>query len=343
MRVALLAAKVREGVLGKEEITAEFERLQARICARLSAIDGSKHSFTKDHWPYKQGNEEGEREGGEEGGREEGREGGKEGGGGCSRILSKGCRLARAGVNVSAIYKETSPELQKAFDLSGGSFYATGLSIVIHPLNPYVPIIHMNVRYFELSDGREWFGGGIDLTPHYVDEAEAITFHQTLQSLCKLHKSVSNYEDFKRWADDYFYLSHRKETRGVGGIFFDRLQQKAKNLRWAFVKDLAESFLPIYEPLFLKNCERPYGPKEEEWQRLRRGRYVEFNLIHDAGTRFGLLSGGRTESILMSLPPEASWSYAFQVEKNSPEAHTSALLKKGIPWADYANYKAPYL
>ena len=197
-----------------------------------------------------------------------------------------------------------------------------------------VPIIHMNVRYFEMDNGTWWFGGGIDLTPHYVNEEDAKFFHQTLKDVCDKH-DVTYHPKFKKWADDYFYLKHRKETRGIGGIFFDRLGGQdghTKESRFAFVKDVGEAFAPIYTHLIAKNKETAYGENEQKWQALRRGRYVEFNLVWDKGTKFGLDTNGRTESILMSMPPMANWVYNHQVEEGSAEAQTLGLLKKGIEW-----------
>ncbi|MEL7160421.1 MAG: oxygen-dependent coproporphyrinogen oxidase, partial [Bacteroidota bacterium] len=215
------------------------------------------------------------------------------------------------------------------------SFYATGVSIVLHPRNPHVPIIHMNVRYFELDGGRFWFGGGIDLTPHYVVAEQAAWFHRQLKDTCDRF-DPAYYPKFKTWADDYFYLPHRQETRGVGGIFFDRLQpateDKDKCTLFDFTAAVGETFAPTYLELLGRNRDTPFTEAEKRWQELRRGRYVEFNLVWDRGTKFGLTTNGRTESILMSLPPLAGWEYDFQPSPDSREAKTLAALRKGIDW-----------
>lgn len=213
-------------------------------------------------------------------------------------------------------------------------YFATGVSIVMHPLSPMVPIIHMNVRYFEMSNGVSWFGGGIDLTPHYIVDEEARWFHQQLKATCDAH-DPNYYSKFKHWADDYFFLPHRQETRGVGGIFFDYLKptnDEHKNQLFEFVKAVGETFAPTYTELMRKNHELPFGEDEKKWQLVRRGRYVEFNLVWDRGTKFGLETGGRTESILMSLPPLAGWEYDHQPAPNSREDYTLSMLKKGIDW-----------
>jgi coproporphyrinogen III oxidase len=194
-----------------------------------------------------------------------------------------------------------------------------------------VPIIHMNVRYFELSNGEWWFGGGIDLTPHYISEEDAKYFHAALRSTCNKHDS-SYYTRFKKWADDYFFIEHRNETRGIGGIFFDRLNEKPKEEIFSFVMDVGETFAPVYTSLMKKNKSLSFGENEKQWQLIRRGRYVEFNLVYDKGTKFGLDTGGRIESILMSLPEQASWKYDFRPNPDSPEARTLALLRKNIDW-----------
>jgi coproporphyrinogen III oxidase len=212
-------------------------------------------------------------------------------------------------------------------------FFATGVSIVIHPQSPMVPIIHMNVRYFEMSNGVFWFGGGIDLTPHYIVDEDAQWFHQQLKDACDKH-NVEYYPKFRTWADDYFN-AHRNETRGIGGIFFDYQkvdETRDKNQLFEFVKSIGEAFAPIYTHYMNKNKDIPYTEREKEFQALRRGRYVEFNLVHDRGTKFGLETNGRTESILMSMPPMAQWVYNYQAEEGSEEERTLSLLKKGMEW-----------
>ncbi len=294
--------------INKEEITDYFKRLQDDICGQLEEADGEGR-FRQDEWER------------------------PEGGGGRTRVI-EGAHLEKGGVNFSAVHGPMPERIVQALRVEAGDFYATGVSIVLHPRNPLVPIIHMNARYFEMSGGLWWFGGGIDLTPHYVDRKEARFFHRQLRTVCERHHP-DYYPVFKKWADDYFYLKHRKETRGIGGIFFDRLSDQqgfAKEQRFAFVRDVGELFCPVYLPLLEENKERPFTQTQQEWQYLRRGRYVEFNLVWDKGTKFGLDTEGRTESILMSLPPQARWKYDFHPEPGSAEAETLAWLKKGIEW-----------
>ena len=293
----------------KEEIAAYFARLQEDICEKLLAID-KEASIVEDHWQ-------------------------RETGGGGRSCNLQGSAIEKGGVNFSAVYGKISQALQQALETQEEHFYATGLSIILHPSNPHVPIIHMNTRYFELSDGTEWFGGGIDLTPHFVNCSEAAAFHKHLQKVCQAHEEVADYPRFKASADDYFYLPHRGETRGIGGIFFDHLQKGTKAARWAFLQAVAEAFVPVYAPLLEKNKNQPYSETEKQWQNVRRSRYVEFNLIYDAGTKFGLTSKGRTESILISLPPQANWYYNLQPKPESAEAKTQALLRKHINWLSY--------
>ncbi len=292
----------------KTAITHYFQQLQDDICRQLEAGDGSGR-FREDHWTR------------------------PEGGGGRSRVI-EGAHIEKGGVNFSAVHGPMPERIVRALNVEPGDFYATGVSIVLHPRNPHVPIIHMNVRYFEMSPGLWWFGGGIDLTPHYVDPAEARLFHGQLKTVCDRY-DAAYYPRFKKWADDYFYLRHRGETRGVGGIFFDRLgasEEHSRQGRFEFVRAVGEAFCPVYLPLLRQNKDRPYGEAETAWQRLRRGRYVEFNLIWDKGTRFGLDTDGRTESILMSLPPLAAWEYDHRPAAGSREAETLRWLRKDVDW-----------
>lgn len=292
----------------KEEIKEAFMTLQDTICEALEETDGKGH-FQQDNWER------------------------SEGGGGRTRILNDGKIIEKGGVNFSAVHGPTPEKILSALGLKEADFFATGVSIVMHPKNPNVPIIHMNVRYFEMTDGTWWFGGGIDLTPHYIDKEQAKWFHKQLKSVCDKH-DANYYPKFKKWADDYFYLKHRKETRGVGGIFFDRLSGDGndKTKHFNFVLEIGQSFAPIYTYMMKLNAEKSYSELQQRWQRLRRGRYVEFNLVWDKGTKFGLDTDGRTESILMSLPPQADWSYNVIPEPNSAEAQTQELLKKDIDW-----------
>lgn len=294
----------------KADITGFFQQLQDDICQALSAADGA--SFQEDQW---------DRPGG---------------GGGRARVIL-GQHIEKGGVNFSAVHGHLPPAAAQSLHIGeeATNFYATGVSIVLHPKNVHVPIIHMNVRYFELESGQFWFGGGIDLTPHYIVPQQAAWFHQQLKTTCKRF-DTNYYPRFKKWADDYFYLPHRQETRGVGGIFFDRLrpetENKSKQELFDFTAAVGQTFAPTYIHLLEQNKALPYSEAEQNWQRLRRGRYVEFNLVWDRGTKFGLSTDGRTESILMSLPPLAGWVYDHQVEADSPEAKTLALLKKEVDW-----------
>ena len=255
-------------------------------------------------------------------------------GSGLTCVLTNGAAIEKAGANFSNVTGVVTPQMEKIIGEKAGSYKATGISSIIHPINPFLPIMHMNVRYFELDNGTAWFGGGIDLTPHYVDTTEARQFHETLETLCNQYNKTY-YARFKKWADDYFYLPHRQETRGVGGIFFDRIQP-AKDDTFehltAFTCDLAKTYPLIYSDRIAQKATLPYGENEKLWQKIRRGRYVEFNLLYDRGTKFGMESGGNIESILVSLPPEVTWEYNVQPAKGSAEESTLQMLKKDIDW-----------
>jgi coproporphyrinogen III oxidase len=215
-------------------------------------------------------------------------------------------------------------------DVGAGKFFATGISLVIHPRNPMVPTVHMNLRYFEMDDGASWFGGGTDLTPYYLFEEDARHFHRVLKNACDKH-STEYYPRFKKWCDEYFSIKHRNEVRGIGGIFFDYLKGSNDSL-FSFVNDVGNAFLPSYIPLVERRMDEPYTEEHRNWQLLRRGRYVEFNLVYDRGTLFGLETGGRIESILMSLPPFVSWKYDHRPKPGSPEAELTAVLRKPREW-----------
>jgi len=304
----------------KEIISDWLQNLQSQICKALEAADGSG-IFTNEHWTR------------------------AEGGGGITKIINNGCVIEKGGVLYSAVSGDAPDFLFKEKEHSSTSaplgrfeeglqFYATGVSIVIHPQNPMVPIIHMNIRYFEMDNGVKWLGGGIDLTPHYVVEDDAKFFHNQLKKVCDKH-NTAYYTKFKKWADDYFFINHRNETRGVGGIFFDRLnsdKEMSFEQNFNFWKNVGESFAPIYTELINRNKIKPFTEKNKQWQLLRRGRYVEFNLVYDKGTQFGLQTNGRVESILMSLPKFASWEYDFKPDINAEEEKTLSLLKKGVNW-----------
>jgi len=303
MDTQLMAA---EDTIHLESIVDFFKGLQDNICRGLEALDGSSQKFEEDLWQREAG------------------------GGGRTRIYRKGAVLEKGGVNFSHVHGLMPEKIsQKLGFESGIQFHATGVSIVIHPSHPMIPIIHMNVRYFEVENGVHWFGGGIDVTPAYIDRNQAVVFHQRLKDVCDA-VDPGYYPEFKAWCDRYFFLPHRNETRGIGGIFFDHLKtEKEKN--WAFVQAVGNTFVPAYSDLVNANRNRPFGERESNWQMLRRSRYVEFNLVHDRGTKFGLDTGGRTESILMSMPPVAHWEYNHSPEPGTPEQETLALLKP-IDW-----------
>ena len=299
-------------MISKEEIARQYQIIQDEITAGLEALDGAA-KFEQEIW---------EREGG---------------GGGRTRILQKGSIIEKGGVNFSAVHGELPQTIKKAFKVEEDNFFATGISIVIHPNHPLVPIIHMNIRYFEIDENTRWFGGGIDVTPHYVVEEDAKFFHRYLKDVCDRF-NIQFYPKFKSWADDYFFIKHRSETRGIGGIFYDRLTPATAEIGWEalfeFSKAVGRSFVPIYSELVNRNRNKQFAEREKEWQYQRRSRYVEFNLVYDAGTKFGLETNGRIESILMSLPPQANWVYDFKAEGGSEEEKTLNLLKKGIDWTE---------
>ncbi len=293
----------------KDQIITAYKSLQDEICSGIESLDG-KARFQEDLW---------ERPGG---------------GGGRSRVISHGNLLEKGGVNFSEVYGELPDEIAREYGSATNGFLATGVSIVLHPINPFVPIIHMNVRYFEMDDGMCWFGGGIDLTPHYIFEEDAVAFHQELKSICdRFYPSF--YPEHSAWADRYFHLKHRGESRGVGGVFFDRLKPGdpiSKQALFDYTIALGQAFVPIYRRVAEKYGDRAFTEDQKQWQKLRRGRYVEFNLVWDRGTRFGLLTSGRTESILMSLPEEAMWLYNYQPQPGSEEEKTLNHLRGEQNW-----------
>jgi coproporphyrinogen III oxidase len=290
-------------------------RIQEEICADVSSLDGAP--FREDRW---------ERSGG---------------GGGVSRVLQEGRVFEKAGVNTSEVVGTLSREAARA--MGGGrqagecdlAFRAVGLSVVIHPHNPMAPTAHCNYRYFERGEGAEpkawWFGGGSDLTPAYLFDEDAHRFHQVLREACDRH-DPAYYPRFKRWCDDYFFLPHRGEARGIGGIFFDDLCDGRPEPLFDFVRDCAESFIPSYLPLVRRRKDMAFTEENKRWQALRRGRYVEFNLLYDRGTTFGLKTGGRVESILMSLPLTARWEYAIEPEVGSEEDRLLNVLRFPREW-----------
>ncbi|BFM39717.1 oxygen-dependent coproporphyrinogen oxidase [Synechocystis sp. LKSZ1] len=309
--------------------------LQDNICAALEALDGQA-KFREDTWQRPEGGE------------------------GRTRVIQNGRVFEQGGVNFSEVWGETLPPsiLTQRPEAAGHTFYATGTSMVLHPRNPYVPTVHLNYRYFEAGP-IWWFGGGVDLTPYYPFVEDVVHFHQTIKQACDRHHP-EYYPAFKRWCDEYFYLKHRQETRGVGGIFFDYQDQRGLlyaghntdgeayrysqqvgpvQRSWedlfAFAQSCGKSFLPSYLPIAEKRCELPYGDRERDFQLYRRGRYVEFNLVYDRGTIFGLQTQGRTESILMSLPPLARWQYCYEAEPGTPEAGLAETFLKPQDWVNW--------
>lgn len=278
--------------------------LQQRITGAVSGIDGQ--SFTADHWQKAPGE--------------------TLQGNGITMILEQGQVFERAGCGFSHVRGPKLPPsaTQHRPELTGAPFEALGVSLVFHPRNPYVPTVHMNVRMLAatpVSGSGEpvcWFGGGMDLTPYYGFEEDAVHFHQTCKDALAPFGD-DKYPRFKQWCDEYFYLKHRQEQRGIGGVFFDDFQELGLDRSFALMQGVADSFLQAYLPIVERRKDTPHGEREREFQLYRRGRYVEFNLVWDRGTHFGLQSGGRTESILMSMPPLASWSYQRGVEAGSPE------------------------
>lgn len=286
--------------------------LQDDICSGLEELDGGGR-FKEDRW---------EREAG---------------GGGRTRVLEQGDVFEQAGVNFSHVFGKKLPPSATATrpELEGRDFQALGISLVIHPRNPYIPTSHANVRFFIANKPADqqgedqsiwWFGGGYDLTPYYPDMEDVIHWHQTIRETCEPF-GADVYPRYKKWCDDYFYLKHRDETRGVGGLFFDDLNEWGFERCFDFMQIIGNSYLPAYLPIVERCKSIEYGERERAFQLYRRGRYVEFNLVYDRGTLFGLQSGGRTESILMSLPPSVNWRYNYQPESGSAEAELTDYLK----------------
>ena len=292
-------------MISKELVQEKFREIQESICSALSAESGQE--FREDQWDYESGD-----------------------GGGITRIIT-GDVIEKGGVNYSALSGNLSEKI--ASKLKGGNardFYAVGVSLVIHPQNPFVPTVHMNIRYLERGE-KQWFGGGIDMTPYYPFKSDIITFHKKLRSVCDKH-DPAYYSEFKRQCDEYFFIKHRNEARGVGGIFFDYLSDNLEKT-FQFVLDVGNTFNGLYIPFLSSYKKKTYSDKQKEFQQIRRGRYVEFNLVYDRGTLFGLETQGRIESILMSLPPQVFWKYNHQSEPGSSEVELSKFL---VP-QDWAN------
>jgi coproporphyrinogen III oxidase len=299
----------------KEEFVAYIKDLQNTITSKIEAIDGGA-TFKQDLWERPQG------------------------GGGRTRIIENGNVFEKGGVNTSEVFGELPKSMQTYFGAKEANFFACGLSLVLHPLNPMVPTVHANWRYFEMYNKQgvlidQWFGGGQDLTPYYLFEKDAKHFHQTCKAACDMHDSLF-YTKYKARCDEYFYNPHREEGRGVGGLFFDYCK-KSPTMQikdwYNFVTQVGDSFLDAYTPIVEKRKGLPYTPEQKNWQEIRRGRYVEFNLVHDKGTLFGLKTNGRIESILMSLPPSVQWRYDHHPEPGSEEEKLITVLKNPVNWA----------
>lgn len=293
------------------KIAQKYAELQTEICSVLELADG-KAKFSSNAWE-------------------------KEIGSGNTRVLTNGSIIEKGAVNFSFVSGKFTPKMEQLLGEKAATYSATGISSILHPVNPWMPIIHMNVRYFTLDNGISWFGGGIDLTPHIIIPEDATLFHNKLKDVCDRY-DCHFYSEFKGWADNYYFLPHRNETRGVGGIFFDRLKPGEDNSFTAlfnFTQSLAKAYPEIYTVFMKKYGDRPFSEREKKWQNLRRGRYVEFNLVNDRGTKFGLESNGNTESILASLPTNASWEYNYKAEPGGFEEKTLSLLKKDIDWINF--------
>jgi coproporphyrinogen III oxidase len=302
----------------KNELRDRFYRyiqgLQDTITTAIEKVDG-KGQFVEDAWER------------------------PEGGGGIIRVIENGDVFEKGGVNISAVHGELPQSMQAYFGVGESDFYACGLSLVLHPNSPMIPTVHANWRYFELYNEDnaivdQWFGGGQDLTPYYLFEEDAKHFHNRCKSACDSH-DPEFYPRFKKACDAYFWNSHRDEARGIGGLFFDYCKagdQKSMENWYSFVTTVADGFLEAYLPIVEKRMTHPWGPKEREWQEIRRGRYVEFNLVHDKGTLFGLKTNGRIESILMSLPPRVQWKYNHSPEPGSDEEKLLKVLREPGQW-----------
>jgi len=283
-----------------EQVKKYLVQLQESICSDLELLDG-RAIFEKDRWTKEDG-----------------------GGSGITSVICDGNIFEKGGVNFSIVQGNKMPKSATALrpELEGRKYTALGVSLVMHPENPYIPTVHSNVRFFVAEEPVKepiwWFGGGFDLTPFYGFDEDAVHWHTTAKKAC-LPFGEKVYSKYKKWCDDYFYLEHRDEQRGIGGLFFDDLNEGGFDRCFEFMKSVGDHFTEAYLPIVIKRKDISYGKKERNFQLYRRGRYVEFNLIYDRGTLFGLQSGGRTESILMSMPPEVKWSYQFQVEEDSEE------------------------
>ncbi|SHI53505.1 oxygen-dependent coproporphyrinogen oxidase [Pseudozobellia thermophila] len=298
----------------KDKFFSYIQELQNTITSKLEEVDG-KATFREDQWTR------------------------DEGGGGRSRVIENGTVFEKGGVNISGVHGELPKSMQQYFGVRDADFFACGLSLVIHPKNPMVPTVHANWRYFEMYDKQgnivdQWFGGGQDLTPYYLFDEDAVHFHTICKNVCDEHHPEF-YSQYKKKCDEYFYNSHRNEARGIGGLFFDycKASEDMSMENWYdFVTAVGNSFLESYIPIVLKRKDLPYTPQQRDWQEIRRGRYVEFNLVHDKGTLFGLKTNGRIESILMSLPPHVQWRYDHHPKAGSEEERLVNVLKNPRSW-----------
>lgn len=300
----------------QEAAKSYFQQVQSQICEGLEAVDGSGQ-FNRDEWERPDA-------------------GGGHGGGGLTRVLKDGQVFEQAGVNFSSVHGKLPIEMgKKLLDRAEElPFYACGTSLVLHPKSPMVPTVHANWRYLQVAE-KQWFGGGTDLTPYYIFPEDCQHFHTVLRSACDRH-SEEYYPRFKQWCDEYFYLPHRGEARGIGGIFFDYLGRDDESELpsvFEFVKDVSGTFLDCYIPIVERRRELPWGQEERDFHLLRRGRYVEFNLMFDRGTQFGIATGGRAESILMSLPPQVRWEYGYKPPQGSREEELVEALRTPREWA----------
>ena len=298
----------------KDQFYNYIEHLQDTITSTIEELDGAT-KFKEDIWNR------------------------EEGGGGRTRVLENGAIFEKGGVNISAVHGELPEVLRKQFNVDEGDFFACGLSLVLHPKNPFVPTVHANWRYFEMYDSQgeivtQWFGGGQDLTPYYLFIEDAVHFHTVCKNVCDPYQKEF-YPNFKKNCDDYFWNTHRNEARGIGGLFFDYLKQTDEfsiHDRYDFVTAVGNSFLESYVPIVEKRKSMTYEKSHKNWQEIRRGRYVEFNLVHDRGTLFGLKTKGRIESILMSLPPLVQWKYNYSPKEDSEEQKLIDVLTNPIDW-----------
>ena len=298
----------------KDTFYAYIQQLQDTITKGLEAVDGVA-TFREDVWQR------------------------PEGGGGRTRVIENGAVFEKGGVNISAVHGALAPAMQAYFGVGDVDFFACGLSLVIHPKNPMVPTVHANWRYFEMYDKQgntvdSWFGGGQDLTPYYLFDEDAAHFHQTCKTACDKH-DPEFYPKFKQQCDEYFWNTHRNEARGIGGLFFDHCKASedfSMGDWYNFVTEVGNSFFSAYVPIVERRKDLEYTPEQRTWQEIRRGRYVEFNLVHDKGTLFGLKTNGRIESILMSLPPHVQWVYDHQPEPGSEEERLIKILANPVAW-----------